>query len=158
MSVLIENPKVSAKEYFEGEELSEYKHEYEDGQIVAMVGASCNHNTIRINLAGALFNHLRPPLPRLLLGHESAQPEHLDYYPDLSASREKEQHDQYMERPLLVAEVFPPSSEKGWVSERYEGPETPELRSVGPAIKLQRVLGGFGYLNPTLIHRLETRT
>ncbi|RMG33856.1 MAG: Uma2 family endonuclease [Gammaproteobacteria bacterium] len=181
MSILIENPKVSPEDYLAGEELSEYKHEYEDGQIIAMVGASRNHNTIQINLTGALFNHLRPPC-RVYSSDMKVRYRNTFYYPDLSVGCEEEQHDQYMEHPLLVVEVFSPSSEKrdrsiklltyqkiaglqeilllsqdkmlaecyrrqgdGWTLERYEGPETVELQSVGVTIGMERIYDGVEF-------------
>ncbi|WP_456376981.1 Uma2 family endonuclease [Thiolapillus sp.] len=60
MSIVTKAPDVTPEEYLEGEELSEYKHEYENGHIIAMVGANRNHNIIQINLTGALFNHVNP--------------------------------------------------------------------------------------------------
>ncbi len=181
MSILIKNPKLTPEEYLEGEELSEYKHEYEDGKIVAMVGASRNHNTIQINLTGALFNHLRPPC-RVYSSDMKVRYQNTFYYSDLSVGCEKEHHDLYMEHPLLVVEVFSPSSEKrdrsikrltyqqipslreilllsqdrmlaechrrqgeGWMLERYEGPETLELQSVGLAIGMERIYDGVEF-------------
>src|SRR2546422_11340889 len=41
-------------EYFAIEESSEIKHEYYDGAIFAMAGASINHNRIVRNVLGAL--------------------------------------------------------------------------------------------------------
>ena len=178
MSILIKNPKLTPEEYLEGEELSEYKHEYEDGKIVAMVGASRNHNTIQINLTLAIGTQLRPPC-RVYSSDMKVRYQNTFYYPDLSVGCEKEHHDHYMEHPLLVVEVFSPSSEKrdrsikrltyqqipslreilllsqdrmlaechrrqgeDWMLERYEGPETLELQSVGLAIGMERIYDG----------------
>ena len=112
MPILIKDTKLSPEDYLEGEELSEYKHEYEDGKIIAMVGASRNHNTIQINLTGALFNHLRNKPCRVFSSDMKVRYLNTFYYPDLSVGCEPETHDQYLEHPLLVVEVFSPSSEK----------------------------------------------
>lgn len=182
MSILIENPKVSPEDYLAGEELSEYKHEYEDGQIIAKVGASRNHNTIQINLTLAIGIQLHPPC-RVYSSDMKVRYRNTFYYPDLSVGCEKEQHDQYMAHPLLVVvEVFLPSSEKrdrsiklltyqkipslqeilllsqdrmlaecyrrqgdGWTLERYEGPETVELQSVGLTIEMERIYNGVEF-------------
>jgi len=46
-------------DYYDIEEMSEIKHEYYDGEIFAMTGASFNHNRIAVNLATTLNNALR---------------------------------------------------------------------------------------------------
>lgn len=111
MSIVSKAPDVTPEEYLEGEELSEYKHEYENGHIIAMVGASRNHNIIQINLTGALFNHVKKPC-RVFSSDMKVRFQNTFYYPDLSVGCEQEAHDQFLEHPLLVVEVFSPSSEK----------------------------------------------
>jgi Uma2 family endonuclease len=49
----------TVEEYLELEEHSLFKHEYIDGQIYAMAGASDAHVTIALNLAAELRNRLR---------------------------------------------------------------------------------------------------
>ncbi|MBF0469304.1 MAG: Uma2 family endonuclease [Desulfamplus sp.] len=51
--------KMTPQEYLEFERDSELKHEYHDGEIFAMVGASLNHNRISINLVSELRNRLK---------------------------------------------------------------------------------------------------
>lgn len=46
------------QQYFNFEEQADYKHEYYQGQIIAMAGASANHNRISLNAANALSNAL----------------------------------------------------------------------------------------------------
>ena len=45
---------ISPDEYLEGERLSEIRHEYVDGYVYAMAGASDDHNRIALNLAAEL--------------------------------------------------------------------------------------------------------
>ena len=50
---------VTAAEYLEGERSSEVRHEFVDGRIYAMAGASLKHNEICFDTATLLKNHLR---------------------------------------------------------------------------------------------------
>lgn len=43
-------PKLSPSEFLEWERKEEFKHEYVNGEVLAMVGASFNHNRITINI------------------------------------------------------------------------------------------------------------
>jgi len=47
------------QEYFGLERAAERKHEYIDGQIIEMPGGTFEHNTISMNVGGALWNRLR---------------------------------------------------------------------------------------------------
>ncbi len=51
--------KMPPEEYLEFERNSEMKHEYFDGEIFAMTGASLNHNQINFNISGELRNQLK---------------------------------------------------------------------------------------------------
>ncbi len=57
--MLAEQPKTyTPEEYLVLEEQAEYKSEYRQGQIVAMTGASLNHNYIVSNVHATLYNLL----------------------------------------------------------------------------------------------------
>src|SRR4249920_1136878 len=43
-------PKMSPMEFLEWERKQEFKHEYVDGEVLAMSGASLNHNRITTNI------------------------------------------------------------------------------------------------------------
>ena len=49
---------ISEDEYLDGEEISEIKHEYIDGEVWAMAGASHAHNQISHTVSRLLGNHL----------------------------------------------------------------------------------------------------
>jgi Uma2 family endonuclease len=51
--------KLSEAGYLAGEMHSQVRHEYVDGHVYAMAGASKAHNTIALNLASRLRQHLR---------------------------------------------------------------------------------------------------
>lgn len=50
---------ISEEEYLEGESLSETKHEYYQGEVFAMAGASRRHNLIVANIVGELRTQLK---------------------------------------------------------------------------------------------------
>lgn len=51
-------PYLTSNQYLQMEEQSNIKHEYVDGQILAMAGASDAHVTIALNLATVLRSHV----------------------------------------------------------------------------------------------------
>ena len=51
--------RIAEKDYLAGEQHSQVRHEYVDGQIQAMSGGSLRHNVIAGNLYMALRTHLR---------------------------------------------------------------------------------------------------
>lgn len=53
------NDFITESEYLAGELMSKLKHEYVDGQVYAMAGASANHNTIAVNMVSEFKVHLK---------------------------------------------------------------------------------------------------
>src|SRR5690348_8882993 len=54
-----QKPYITPQEYLEGERTAETRSEYHNGVVVAMSGASPEHNTITFNLAGELRTQLK---------------------------------------------------------------------------------------------------
>lgn len=52
-------PKMSALQFLEWERKEEFKHEYVNGEVLAMSGASFNHNKIVSNIIGNVWTHLK---------------------------------------------------------------------------------------------------
>jgi Uma2 family endonuclease len=50
---------VSLQDYLRSEEQSEWKHEFVDGEVIEMTGASTNHQLIVSNLVGTLLQHIK---------------------------------------------------------------------------------------------------
>jgi len=50
---------ISEQEYLDGELISEVKHEFIDGSVYAMAGASADHGRIAGNLLAAFLRHLQ---------------------------------------------------------------------------------------------------
>ena len=59
MSVVSKLERITADEYLDGEERGDVRHEYVDGVIHAMVGASVRHNLITGGLFSLLYRQLR---------------------------------------------------------------------------------------------------
>lgn len=102
--------------YLEIERISPIKHEYLQGQIVAMAGASKAHVIVTGNLSALLINHLRGTdcisyttamkvcLPAL----------NLFYYPDLAVTcddRDLRSDEDFILHPKLIIEVLSDSTE-----------------------------------------------
>jgi Uma2 family endonuclease len=103
---------LSVEEYLEGELESQVRHEYVDGEIYAMVGASDRHGLITLNLAGLLSQRL-PDRCQVFSSDmkvriQSAERD-IFYYPDVLVScdpRDRETY--YRQYPCLVVEVLSP--------------------------------------------------
>jgi len=108
---------ISVQEYLEGEQLTDIRHEYINGQVYAMGGASDRHGLI----AGNLFMSLRPQARekkcqlfiadmkvRLQIGGQD-----IFYYPDLLLSCDASDRETYFRQcPCLIVEVLSESTER----------------------------------------------
>jgi Uma2 family endonuclease len=106
---------LSPTEYLQLEEHSLEKHEYIDGYIYAMAGASDPHVTIAGNLAVLLRNHLRGSGCRVYIAQMKARIESLNrfYYPDVMVTCDQRDQETptYKRFPCLVVEVLSNSTE-----------------------------------------------
>jgi Uma2 family endonuclease len=104
------------EDYLEVERVSPIKHEYLQGQVVAMAGASKAHVLITGNLSAQIVNHLRGSdcisyavdmkvrLPTL----------NVFYYPDLAVTCDKgdlNSDEDFILHPKLIVEVLSDSTE-----------------------------------------------
>ncbi len=108
-------PYISIEEYLQAEKSSPIKHEYIQGQIYAMAGASDAHVTITANLVALLRNHIRGTGCRLYVADMKARIESLDifYYPDIMVTFDSRdtQFEYFKRYPSLIIEVLSPSTE-----------------------------------------------
>lgn len=106
---------ISTKEYLESEKATQIKHEYIDGQVYAMAGASDAHVTIAGNLFTLLRNHLRGSGCRPYIGDMKAQVERLNryYYPDVMVTCDpRDREFEYFKcYPSLIVEVLSDTTE-----------------------------------------------
>jgi Uma2 family endonuclease len=113
MSLRKSGLRMPVSEYLELEKTSEVKHEYLDGEIYAMSGASKRHNLIGNNLNRNLDPHLRGGPCQVFTFEVKVYIEALNtfYYPDLVVACDPEDSDEYfVKRPVLVVEVESPTT------------------------------------------------
>jgi Uma2 family endonuclease len=110
MSALKKIHYLSEEDYLQNELSATIKHEYIDGQIYAMAGASENHNRISMNIAfqlrlaarggkcGVFMSDMKLRIPQ----------SHVYYYPDvmLVCQRSEADNDYYKHQPCFIAEVL----------------------------------------------------
>jgi len=110
-------PYLSEEEYLEFERNSEIKHEYFDGEIFAMSGASEAHNLIVANVIGELGSQLKKKPCRVYPSHMRVKIESTKFYtyPDVMIVCEKENFADDKEdmqlNPDVIIEVLSDSTE-----------------------------------------------
>jgi Uma2 family endonuclease len=106
---------ISPEEYLEGEKFSEIKHEYIDGQVYAMAGASDAHVTVVGNLFVLLRNHFRGSGCRVYMADMKAQIDVINryFYPDVMVTCDtRDREFEYFKcYPSLIIEVLSESTE-----------------------------------------------
>jgi len=104
---------ISIEDYLAGELLSDIKHEYIDGQVFAMTGASLNHDRIAGNVFGELRNHLRnQPCEPFTSDVKVKIGKHF-FYPDtMVVCNHSAKHEYYTETPVLIVEVLSKSTRR----------------------------------------------
>ncbi|MFM7427293.1 MAG: Uma2 family endonuclease [Elainella sp.] len=102
-------------DYLRLEAQSAVKHEYIDGEVYAMAGASDAHVTIALNLAALLRNHLRGTGCRVYIADMKARIEARNrfYYPDLLVTCDPQDAETptYKRFARLIVEVLSDSTE-----------------------------------------------
>lgn len=106
--------KISIEDYLEGEKISTVRHEYVDGEVFAMAGASDNHARIVGNVYTELNVHLRnskcEPFSNDI---KVCATKNVYYYPDILVLCEENDEDSYFRNnPILIIEITSPSTEK----------------------------------------------
>src|SRR4051794_25729464 len=104
--------KVSIEDYLDGEEISQTRHEFIDGEVYAMAGASDKHYRIAMNIATKLDSHLADSKCEAFMAEMKLQAdEKTFYYPDVFVSCDKIiKSSFYREEPILIIEVVSPST------------------------------------------------
>lgn len=112
---------LSEGDYLEGEKQSEVRHEYVDGQVYAMAGATKRHNEIAVNISTALRVASRGSLCKVYSSDVKVRAirRKIFYCPDVLVSCEPDEADDYyLENPCLIVEVLSDSTEKRDRSEK----------------------------------------
>ena len=110
--------RISVDDYLLGEQQTDIKHEYLDGQVVAMGGASDRHGLLTVSLASLLLPHARRKGCQLFVADMKLRLDHdgasYFYYPDLVLSCDPADRESplYRRTPCLLVEVLSPSTER----------------------------------------------
>ena len=106
---------ISPQEYLEWEEQQPIKYEYVNGEVFAMTGGTLPHNSVALNVASALKNHLRGQGCKVFmadakLGISDIGPYH---YPDVMVTCDKRDQNarKIVQFPCLIVEVLSPGTE-----------------------------------------------
>lgn len=113
MANLASKLKVSEQDYLAGELTSEIKHEYIDGEVFAMVGATANHNTLAFNVLLALGNHLKGKPCRPFTSDMKIKVGTKYFYPDVLVDCSNlSGQDCFTQTPVLIVEVLSKSTQQ----------------------------------------------
>lgn len=102
------------EEYLSCEIQQDVRHEYLEGELVAMTGSTVPHNDIAINLLIALRPHVRNEQCRINMADVKVRVSPTAYfYPDLVVSCDERDRNaiKLIEFPKLIIEVLSPSTE-----------------------------------------------
>jgi Uma2 family endonuclease len=103
---------VSVETYLEREKSAEVKHEYAEGLLFEMPGASSRHNLIAGNLFALLWGEVQEQGCRIFMSDMKLRAaERVFYYPDVMVVCDDEPDPFYQDKPCLVVEVLSPSTE-----------------------------------------------
>jgi Uma2 family endonuclease len=99
------------------EESNQLRHEYINGVIYAMTGASVAHNLITTELTFVIKNHLRGgpcrAFSETLKLHLKFGADEMFYYPDVMVACDREGWGKdFIHNPILVVEVLSPSTQR----------------------------------------------
>jgi Uma2 family endonuclease len=104
---------ISEEDYLQGELTSDIKHEYIDGYLYAMAGASRNHQRIVANVGRAFGNHLANQPCEPFTSDLKVKVGSKFFYPDVMVVCDGSDADDYYTRsPVLVVEVLSRSTRR----------------------------------------------
>jgi Uma2 family endonuclease len=107
--------KLSPEEYLTQEEQNLVKHEYINGEVYEIAGASSANVTISLNIASLLKNHLRGGKCRVYISDMKVRIDSLNvfYYPDVIVTCNENDRtlDFYKKSPQIIVEVLSASTE-----------------------------------------------
>ena len=105
---------VSEQDYLEGEKVSETRHEYVNGEVFAMTGASKHHDIITTNIIALFKAHLKGSQCITYGDAVKIKTANGKYrYPDCMVVCEEQNDDPYItSTPKLIVEVISPSTRR----------------------------------------------
>jgi len=106
--------RLTAVEYLVSEECSEVKHEYVDGEVYAMTGASRRHNLLAGSILARAWNAAASHGECQVFGSDMrvhVRARNSFYYPDVSGCCDPRDRDErYLVSPCFIVEVLSPST------------------------------------------------
>ena len=105
---------MTVEEYFEWEETQDERHEYWDGEVVAMAGTTKNHHRVARNFSNRLNTAFGDGPCEVFTAdiRVRVEPRRKYFYPDMVVScDDREDEDLYLNYPCLIIEVLSPSTE-----------------------------------------------
>lgn len=128
MSLRKIKPYLSVADYLAGERESNVRHEYVDGQVYAMAGASDRHNRIALNIASRLNDRLIDDECEAFMSDMKVMVSPvLYYYPDVVVTCDAPGGDRYTRNePRLIVEVLSASTERVDRTEKLHAYKTVE--------------------------------
>jgi Uma2 family endonuclease len=131
MVVLPDRLLMSYEEYVNWESTQEIRHEYFDGEVIAMAGSTLKHNRISGNVFKSLDNALadRPCGVYINDVQVQVEPRRKYFYPDVvvTCDERDRQESTFVAFPCLIIEVLSPSTEsfdRGFKFSQYRKFET----------------------------------
>jgi len=104
---------ISVDEYLQRELDSEIKHEFIDGDIYVMAGASKNHESIAANVLAEIRQHLKNTPCRPFGSDVKIKVGTHFFYPDMMVvCEDKTKNEYYTESPHLIVEVLSKSTRR----------------------------------------------
>jgi len=105
---------ISIADYLQGELIGETKHEYLEGRVYAMAGASKNHQRIITNVVRTLSEHLKnTPCDTYASDIKIRIGDLAFFYPDvIVACQDDTENSYYTEQPTIIVEVLSKSTRR----------------------------------------------
>lgn len=106
---------MTVEEYLNSEDSGTMRHEYVDGQVFAMTGATAAHNAICMNVSTLLHSHLRGTGCRAYSNDMKVKIDSANsfYYPDILVTCEPfSPKSVFTKVPVLLIEILSPSTKQ----------------------------------------------
>ncbi len=104
---------ISEEDYLAGEKISAIKHEYVDGDVFAMSGASASHNRLAVNLTTAFNIHLKGKPCQPYAADMKVKVGSKYFYPDVLVDCSQiDDSSYYTESPVIIVEVLSKSTRR----------------------------------------------
>jgi Uma2 family endonuclease len=108
-----EGLRISEDEYLQGELISDIKHEYIDGHVYAMAGASKNHERITGNIFAELRSLLRNTPCEPFASDLKVKTARGFFYPEVMVvCQDTSLNEYYAEAPVIIVEVLSNSTRR----------------------------------------------